>query len=177
MMIVRNSTLETDFFHALCNTIQEGAAIIEKKNQQFIFCNNSFYELFGFEPGDTITLASFNGMRKKEMPVETFIRLLDNIEEKGFIKEEVEYLNKKGKYFWVDLTVRQFQNNGECYHLIIIDPIDKVKEAEHVIDLEETRFQAFFEYATMGIVVANAVGEITAINPFALQQFGYTKLQ
>ena len=36
-------------------------------------------------------------------------------------------------------------------------------------------FQAFFEYATMGIVVTDSVGKITAINPYALKEFGYTK--
>lgn len=37
-----------------------------------------------------------------------------------------------------------------------------------------SHFEAFFEYATMGIVVTNSRGEITAINPFALKEFGYT---
>jgi PAS domain S-box-containing protein len=36
-------------------------------------------------------------------------------------------------------------------------------------------FEAFFEYATMGIVVTDSSGKITAINPFALKEFGYTK--
>lgn len=36
-------------------------------------------------------------------------------------------------------------------------------------------FEAFFEYATMGILVSDSSGKITAINPFALKEFGYTK--
>ncbi len=36
-------------------------------------------------------------------------------------------------------------------------------------------FEAFFEYATMGIVVTNGAGKISAINPYALKEFGYTK--
>ena len=36
-------------------------------------------------------------------------------------------------------------------------------------------FEAFFEYATMGILVADSDGKITAINPFALNEFGYSK--
>lgn len=36
-------------------------------------------------------------------------------------------------------------------------------------------FEAFFEYATMGILVADANGRITAINPFALKEFGYSE--
>ena len=35
-------------------------------------------------------------------------------------------------------------------------------------------FHAFFEYATMGIVVSDIRGRITAANPFALKEFGYT---
>lgn len=35
--------------------------------------------------------------------------------------------------------------------------------------------EAFFEYATMGILVTNSSGKITAINPFALKEFGFTE--
>ena len=35
-------------------------------------------------------------------------------------------------------------------------------------------FEAFFEYATMGILITDGCGKITAINPFALKEFGYT---
>ncbi len=38
-----------------------------------------------------------------------------------------------------------------------------------------THFKAFFEYATMGILVTDSSGKITAINPFALKEFGYTE--
>jgi PAS domain-containing protein len=33
-------------------------------------------------------------------------------------------------------------------------------------------FEAFFKYATMGILVTDGNGQITAINPFALEEFG-----
>lgn len=36
-------------------------------------------------------------------------------------------------------------------------------------------FEAFFEYATIGIVVTDSAGKITAINPYALKEFGYSK--
>ncbi len=35
-------------------------------------------------------------------------------------------------------------------------------------------FEAFFKYATIGILVTNNSGEIEAINPYALKEFGYT---
>lgn len=36
-------------------------------------------------------------------------------------------------------------------------------------------FEAFFEYATMGILITNINGSIIAINPFALKEFGYSE--
>ena len=34
-------------------------------------------------------------------------------------------------------------------------------------------FEALFNYATMGILIVDGLGDITAINPFALREFGY----
>ena len=45
--------------------------------------------------------------------------------------------------------------------------LNKDESAEH--------FKAFFEYATMGIVVTNRDGHIIAINPFASNKFGYSE--
>lgn len=36
-------------------------------------------------------------------------------------------------------------------------------------------FKALFDYATMGIVVSDSMGLVTAINPFALKLFGYSE--
>ncbi|HSN61411.1 MAG TPA: PAS domain-containing sensor histidine kinase [Ferruginibacter sp.] len=40
---------------------------------------------------------------------------------------------------------------------------------------EKDRFEALFEYASMGIVVTNAEGNIEMVNHFLLKQFGYEK--
>ena len=38
-----------------------------------------------------------------------------------------------------------------------------------------THLEALFNYATMGILMTDSQGRITAINPFALKEFGYTQ--
>jgi PAS domain S-box-containing protein len=40
---------------------------------------------------------------------------------------------------------------------------------------EINRFEAFFTYASLGIVIVNHKGEIIAANPFSLQLFGYSE--
>jgi len=41
--------------------------------------------------------------------------------------------------------------------------------------VSSNHFEALFEYATIGILVTDSKGTITAINPFALNEFGYTR--
>ena len=36
-------------------------------------------------------------------------------------------------------------------------------------------FEAFFDHATMGILITDSSGKIIAINSFALKEFGYTE--
>jgi PAS domain S-box-containing protein len=40
-----------------------------------------------------------------------------------------------------------------------------------------SHFEAFFEFATMGILIADGDGQIIAINPFAANEFGYSKAE
>lgn len=40
---------------------------------------------------------------------------------------------------------------------------------------ESAHFEALFRYATMGMLITDEAGMITAINPFALSEFGYTE--
>lgn len=47
-------------------------------------------------------------------------------------------------------------------------PLTIRKKTEH-----SDHFEALFEEATMGILITNGSGKITAINPFALKEFGY----
>lgn len=42
-------------------------------------------------------------------------------------------------------------------------------------DESSNHFEPFFESATIGIVVTDSYGNIFAVNPFALQEFGYSK--
>ena len=42
-------------------------------------------------------------------------------------------------------------------------------------NVSSNHFEALFEYATIGILITDSNGVITAINPFALNEFGYTR--
>lgn len=170
-----NKILIGDFLHALCNGIREGTAIMELATNKIIFCNESWLKLFELDSLDKQDMELMTSFRKQPLTPHEISQREKIITEKGVLAEEVEYVSKKGHSFWGELNMRLFKHNNLGYYLIVIDSIDKVKEAEQIITQEESRFRAFFEYASMGIVIADKMGEITAINSFALKQFGYEK--
>ncbi len=52
--------------------------------------------------------------------------------------------------------------------------MDKLTTWLHNTKKASKHFEAFFEYATMGIVITDRFGVIVAANPYALNEFGYT---
>lgn len=51
---------------------------------------------------------------------------------------------------------------------------EAIRPEDHALQWEELRFNALFNNATLGIVVANHQGDILLANPFAEKQFGYS---
>ncbi|WP_346318377.1 PAS domain-containing sensor histidine kinase [Chitinophaga sp. YIM B06452] len=60
-----------------------------------------------------------------------------------------------------------------CLYRITAEPEDSMYKKQLTRELE--RFGALFDYASIGILVANRKGQIVMINDFALQQFGYDR--
>jgi PAS domain S-box-containing protein len=52
-----------------------------------------------------------------------------------------------------------------------------VYTSAHILLKEKEKFEALFQYASMGILVINEAGEITMANNFLLSQFGYTNTE
>lgn len=81
------------------------------------------------------------------------------------------FLAADGSEFAVSVFLSVFQmDGGECF-LIRIG--DTGSDAEGRLKREKQRFEALFNHATMGIVVAGADGKIEMANRYALTEFGY----
>lgn len=168
---------ENEFLFSLCDGMREGAAIMEKSTGEIIFYNKWWLNLFEFDPADRINRAMLNDARKEKLTENEIARREKIVSEQGIFSEQIEYISKQGHPFWGELTIRAFRNKGREYYLMVLDNINKLKAAEQLVSDEEQRFEAFFEHASMGIVVVNQRAEIVEVNAYALKQFGYTKAE
>ncbi|WP_460551094.1 sensor histidine kinase [Ferruginibacter profundus] len=150
---------EHPLFFALSDNMREGAAIIEAATRKFIYCNQSFLNLFGIHSLEDITIELIRILRKDAITAAIIAEREKIIREKKIFYELVEYRSLQGETFFAEASTRLYTNKGTDYFLYIITPVDKT----------------FFEAATMAILMVNKAGEIATINSFALQLFGYEK--
>lgn len=153
------NNFDPSLFFAMCNYVREGAVIMEVASKKFIYCNKSFLQLFDLNSLHDLDITVFRKLRKEVLQPDVIAEREKTLEEKGFFNELVEYTSLKGNSFFGEVTIKYYLNKGKAYYLIIVNPVDK----------------AFFELASLGILMVNKRGEIVTVNPFVLIEFGYSK--
>lgn len=84
-----------------------------------------------------------------------------------------EFTSAKGNIFWGELKIRYFIRESEEMYLICITNVDQLVRNRESSWREKQKFEALFNHATVGVVVADAKGEITMVNSMAEKIFGY----
>lgn len=81
------------------------------------------------------------------------------------------------KLFWGEVKVEALEDEGKPSYLICIANVDRLVRNREENLLEKQKFEALFNHATVGIVVADDKGKITMLNNMSEQIFGYTKAE
>jgi len=90
-------------------------------------------------------------------------------------REEREWVDNAGHKQWGIYEKILFKHSGKEYCFFRLADISSDGYFQQKIEKELQRFGALFDYASIGILVANKRGEIVMINDFALEQFGYRR--
>lgn len=86
-----------------------------------------------------------------------------------------EFVTGKGSVFWGEMQIISFIEGNQKYHLVCISNVDQLERNRGESSREKQKFEALFDHATVGVVVARANGEITMINSLAEKLFGYSR--
>jgi PAS domain S-box-containing protein len=168
---------KNDFLEAVCNSLQEGAAVISESDGRIVFCNQAWLSLFGLISHADMRLQDLGILRKDSLTNSAWQTRLKAAKDRGIFRERVEYISKHGHTFWAESSIRSFSKNNINYFMVVVDKIDQLKQSELKIADDKQRFMALLEHASMGILETNQRGEIIDINLSALKLFGYQKME
>ncbi len=85
-----------------------------------------------------------------------------------------EFTSAKGNPFWGESKIKHIKGGAADMYLICISNVDQLVRNRESNLREKQKFEALFNHATVGVVVARASGEITMANAMAEKIFGFT---
>jgi PAS domain S-box-containing protein len=112
------------------------------------------------------------------LQIKTAVKQSANAVEPGFVEPNnliLEFFTRSGISFWGELKCDQFKSGGQNFDLICITNVDQLVRNREQNKLEKQKFEALFDHATVGVVVAGANGKINMINSLAGKMFGYRR--
>lgn len=106
-------------------------------------CNSRAVELF--EAGDQSRLIGMTGLPTQELALLDGVRILEQLRDRGYFQEEIEYETFKGHTFPGLLTITQFQTDERPVQLARVTDLTQVKEAQQMLLERDTRLKLAFQ--------------------------------
>lgn len=159
---------QLSIFAAILERIPGLVAVRELESGKLIYINDTGIKMLGTD--DYPSLERIMEQNK--------IGVIDTAEQNtpsALIVKERAYKNVKGETFTGVYEELFLKHNHKDYCFCRITDILSDRHHKQQLNKELERFGALFDYASIGILVANKQGEMVLINDFALQQFGYKR--
>jgi two-component system sensor kinase FixL len=93
------------------------------------------------------------------------------------IGREVDGRRKDGDIFPIDLSVAEWQREGETFFTAVMRDISVRKQAQAALIAQEAQYRAIFDSAVEAMAVIDATGIIQSANPAVERTFGYSSAE
>jgi PAS domain S-box-containing protein len=168
-----NADFHSALLHVYCSGALEFVGAIRSGSRHFLCINEPGAALFGFS--NAAELLHFERDILANIPDEEL--RFTPCESVGNHKvREAVFVTKPGVEFLGEIRIEGFIYHGNPYALIRIRDVSNVKKNEQAGKREKERFQALFNYASLGILLADSTGTVILGNQYAATQFGYPLL-
>jgi two-component system, sensor histidine kinase and response regulator len=148
-----------DRYHTLFERIN-AAAFLTSFDGQIQEANHKSYEYLGYDWNELLRL-TLQDVLSKDID---WKQCLDEIAARGCLFFESEIICKDGSHFPVDVNISIFRMDGSLVMFVLLWDITERKKQENRLKESEKKYHGLFEYATDGIFVLDAHGDILDIN-------------
>lgn len=169
-MVEQQPVLQVALLEAILHTTPHFVGVV--KGDLFTMVNESGVKMF--EMKDDQEMFAYGPALLRQ--IRTAIKQSDTAHSPGFVEPNnliLEFFTRNGTAFWGELKCVSFSSHGQNFELICIANVDQHIRNREQNKLEKQKFEALFDHATVGVVVAGANGKINMINSLAEKMFGY----
>ncbi|MDP5339767.1 MAG: PAS domain-containing protein, partial [Nodularia sp. (in: cyanobacteria)] len=164
-----------DFKEAIFNKSTDALFLVDAKTFLTTDCNDRAVELF--EATNKAELIGFDGqtLQKEPFTPEVVASIVEQINDKGFWSQEIEYFTKQGNFFWGNLAVKEIKVAGEIIHLVRVTDISERKQAELGLKEQEAMLRGIGDNLHNGLVY-QAIRELDGSFGFSYLSAGVERL-
>jgi PAS domain S-box-containing protein len=166
--------LDVDFqlslFAAILEMMSGLVALREQQSGRLVYINETGMRMLGTD----------NPVEQEAILERYHLGYSDKIIEKAphsVLREERQWTNYKGETFTGTCETLLFSYAGKEYCVSRIADGYSDNRYQQEINKELQRFDVLFDYASIGILIANKEGDIVMVNDYALEQFGYKRAE
>jgi PAS domain S-box-containing protein len=172
-----NFYMDFPFSIALLKTVLEDTpsfmGVYNVAKREFMYINKLGLQMLEVDDLKEFTSKYSHGFRKEKLTIEEHKQLEEKLQNERILTDEVLFQRHNQTEFWGTLQISIFYHNDETHFFIRINDLTPRKQNEQIIRDEETRFEALFMHAAIGIIMVNRAGKIVLSNRFADVLFGY----
>lgn len=169
----RDAQFETKFLEVISGATVSFIGVLDAQNHQFIYINQGGAILFEYpDPETMLTTGQFH-INQCRCSDEKKCLVLKRVDKHKAFETESEFITGKGNSFWGKAVYTPFTHDEKKFFYVQIDKTDRAHIAEENLQEEQQRFQAFLEFASIGVITVDKFSKIVVANPFACSILGY----
>ncbi|MGG6297805.1 PAS domain S-box protein [Leptolyngbya sp. AN02str] len=119
-----------DFRELLFNESNDALFLVDADTLLTTDCNQQALNLFEIETKADLIGKEGHILQKQKFTPEELISIKQTIDQRGFWSREVEYVTRRGREFWGDLSVKQITFGDQRFNLVRVADISDRKQAE-----------------------------------------------
>ncbi len=169
--------MDFPFSIALLKTVLEDTpafmGVYNASRGDFLYINKLGLQMLEVDNLEEFMTKYPHGFRKEKITFDDQIQLKINLKKERIWTQEMLFQTYNNTEFWGILQISLFYHDDEPHYFIRINDISSRKLSEQNVRDEESRFEALFMHAAIGIIMVNRAGEIVLSNHYADVLFGY----
>ncbi|MEA5476684.1 PAS domain S-box protein [Pseudanabaena galeata UHCC 0370] len=128
--------LEKELIHsrnlreAIFNESSDALFLVDSETLLTIDCNQQAVKLFEVDCKDDLINIEGHILQKRLFTPQESVQIIQEVNQKGFWSLEVEYITRKGREFWGDLSAKQITFEDQRFHLVRVVDITIRKHTE-----------------------------------------------
>ncbi|NJR23049.1 MAG: response regulator [Richelia sp. CSU_2_1] len=121
---------QKELLESVFNQSADAIFLVNSETLLIAECNQRAVEMFEAGSKDELLDRDEQSLQKQRFTTEEFRVIQEEIDSKGFWSEELEYVTKKGKLFWGNLSAKRIYVGGKNLNLVRVTDISDRKLAE-----------------------------------------------